>query len=64
MAITSTENPDEFTAEQRSEIDAAWRNWQSAESRDRGYDFEACRRLRGRYYALVNHARETNAETT
>ena len=34
------------------ELEKAWREWQSEESRDRGYDFELCRRLREKYMTL------------
>ena len=33
-------------------IETAWREWQSEESRDRGYDFELCQRLRKQYLKL------------
>ena len=41
-----------MTKDQEARLDAAWRAWQSEESRDRGYDFELCQRLRDEYYAL------------
>jgi len=34
------------------ELEKAWREWQSEESRDRGYDFELCQRLRKQYLKL------------
>lgn len=47
-------NPlDHLTEEQRAELDTAWRCWQAEESRDRGYDFDRCRRLRDEYHQLV-----------
>jgi len=51
---------DEFTPEQRERIDAAWRNWQSEESRDRGYDFAMCQQLRDKYYFIIAECREEN----
>jgi hypothetical protein len=39
-------------ADLRKRVDAAWREWQSEESRDRGYDFALCRRLREKYLKL------------
>ena len=49
-----------LTTSERAEIDTAWRAWQSAESRDRGYDHETAQRLRRDYYRLV--ARYTEGE--
>jgi len=53
---------DTFTQEQRRKIDNAWRVWQSEESRDRGYDFDLCQRLREKYYAAIAEAKEENKE--
>jgi len=41
-----------MTKDQEARLDAAWREWQSEESRDRGYDFELCQRLRKQYLKL------------
>jgi len=49
------------TKDQESRLDAAWRAWQSEESRDRGYDFELCRRLRAEYEALRKELTDENA---
>lgn len=50
----------EFTEAQRRKIKAAYDYWQSEESRDRGYDFQLCQRLRQAYYAEIWAARDEN----
>ena len=42
--------------------DAAWRAWQSEESRDRGYDRDKCARLRDEYYSLLEELEKNNAK--
>lgn len=58
MATNTTET--DFTEEQRKRIDAAYMAWQSEESRDRGYDFQLCQRLRRDYYRVIDEATEEN----
>jgi len=50
-----------MTKDQESRLDAAWRAWQSEESRDRGYDFELCQRLRDEYETLRKELTDENA---
>jgi len=42
---------------------AAWKMWQSEESRDRGYDFALCSRLSAEYIRLNNICRERGLVT-
>jgi len=41
------------------ELIDAWRNWQSEESRDRGYNFELCQKLRSKYLRLKEEHEQT-----
>lgn len=43
----------------KKRADAAWRAWQSEESRDRGYDRDKVARLRDEYYALQEELEKT-----
>ena len=58
MATDTTET--DFNEEQRKRIDAAYMAWQSEESRDRGYDFALCQKLRDRYRTVLADATEEN----
>lgn len=49
-----------MTKDQEARLDAAWRAWQSEESRDRGYDYERCRRLKAEYEALKSQKEKEN----
>lgn len=63
QAVELADRPDplaHLTPEQRAEVDEAYRYWQGEESRDRGYDYAACRRLEREYRRLL--ARYTEEE--
>ena len=49
-------------AELGDKVDKAWRDWQSEESRDRGWDYQRCRALEMKYRVLKDRYDELTTD--